>query len=606
MAATIPPSEGQPLSLETALSKCRSAFFSMAVFSFFINVLVLATPLYMFQVLDRVLGTGNVETLILLTAMTLGAVLVMTILETLRASISTRIGEWLNDKLGPHYLDSASRAQSAGGGEGVQPLRDLAQIEGFISNQGLIAFFDSPWVPVFVILIWMMHPILGAVALTAALLLFALSIANNLITRKATETAIRARRGADRVAEVTIRNAEVVRAMGILPDMVRHWQGFNKQASSAMRRAAETGGILLGATKLVRNAVQVLILGFGAWLVVGHEISTGGMIAGSILLGRALAPVEMAIGGWKSFITAKEAYNRLKEHGHAFPPEPVRTELPKPVGRLDVQDLTYAAPYNGQVILNGISFSIDPGDVLAVVGASGAGKSTLCRMLVGLIAPAAGEVRLDGSELKNWPAIQRGSHIGYLPQEVELFPGTVRQNIARMSEASSEAVIQAALNAQAHRMIQRLPEGYDTEIGDGGVRLSGGQRQRIGLARALFGTPSLIVLDEPNANLDHVGESALGQSIEELRQDGTTFVIVGHRPSTITMATKILVLQDGCLVMFGNRDDVLETIRDLPAEHYIRDTFPVRLLPRGPVDDISEDIVETAHVANNAAAGALQ
>jgi PrtD family type I secretion system ABC transporter len=323
----------------------------------------------------------------------------------------------------------------------------------------------------------------------------------------------------------------------------------------------------------VRNFVQVAILGLGAYLVLKQELTAGAMIAASILLGRALAPIEMVIGAWKNLMQARLAYQRLATQLDQYPPAPQRTALPVPEGRLDVNNLIFCAPNTGQPILRGISFTGEPGEAIAVIGPSGAGKSTLCRLLVGLADPDGGEVRLDGSTISNWDARQLGQHVGFLPQDVELFTGTVRENIARMNKDESDAVVEAAVAAHAHPLIQRLPQGYDTQIGDGGVRLSGGQRQRIGLARAVYGDPRLIVLDEPNANLDQAGESALADAIAELKRRGCLLIIVGHRPSTLAQADKVLVLQDGMVTMFGARDDVLET---LSAESSGKDAVPMR------------------------------
>jgi ATP-binding cassette subfamily C protein/ATP-binding cassette subfamily C exporter for protease/lipase/ATP-binding cassette subfamily C protein EexD len=558
------------------MKECRSAFWTVAVFSFIINILMLATPLYMLQVMDRVLRSGRIETLVLLTLMACGAILVMSVLDTLRSSIAMRTGAWINEQLGPVFLESSVRANLRGDYSGADTLRDLGEIQSFIATQGMAAFFDSPWVPIFVVFIWCLHPYLGMVALISALALFALSLANEWATRAPTRAAHAAQTEAMHLADVTIRNAEVVRAMGLMPAMLARWRAVNADVTAAYQMAGETAGHVLSVTKFVRYSVQIAVLGVGAWLVVDNEITSGAMIAGAILLGRALAPVEMAIGGWKSFVSARLAHDRLREHLETYPPEPQYTTLPQPEGRLSVEDLTYAVPGNGPVILSGITFEVEPGEALAIIGPSGAGKSTLCRLLVGLSEPAAGAVRLDGSELRHWKPDQLGRYIGYLPQDVELFPGTVHENIARMGPADDEAVIAAAMRAYAHPLIQRLPDGYATHIGDGGIRLSGGQRQRIGLARAVFGDPRLIVLDEPNANLDQAGEQALADALKALKQRGCALIIVGHRPSTLAQADKILVLKEGgTAVMFGDRDEVLEALSEASANKGGSDTVPL-------------------------------
>jgi PrtD family type I secretion system ABC transporter len=546
--------------LDAALANTNSAFAVVAIFSLVINVLMLTGSIYMLQVMDRVLSSGHTETLLFLTMMAGFAILVMCVLDTLRTAVTIRIGGWLNDRLGPVFLGTGVRARLKGAADGAEPLRDVSQLRAFIANQGLIAFFDSPWVPFFVVVIWVLHPLLGSFALFSALLLLGLAIANQQVTQKPTEAANRAQIDATRLAEATIRNAEAVQAMGLLPAMTERWRRVNEAATEALRTAGEAGGVVISLTKFVRHFVQVAILGLGAWLVVKHEITAGGMIAASILLGRALAPVELAIGAWKNFIVARLAYKRLKAHIERYAPEPPRVRLPAPSGRLTVHDLSYLAPGSGQLILGNLSFDVEPGEALAVIGPSGAGKSTLCRLLVGLAEPAAGEVRLDGSDVRHWDPAQLGRHIGYLPQDVELFDGTVRENIARMGPADDCEVTEAAIAARAHPVIQGLPQGYDTRIGADGIGLSGGQRQRVGLARAMFADPRIVVLDEPNANLDEAGEAALVEAIWELKARCCALVIVGHRPSTLEAADKILLLRQGSVAMFGPRDEVLDAL----------------------------------------------
>ena len=493
-----------------------------------------------------------------------------------RSAVAMRLAAWLKDHLTPIYLESNVRAQLQGDYGGVQTLHDLEQVQTFVAQQGMAAFFDSPWVPIFVVMIWLMHPLLGLIALLSAATLFGLSIANEMATRAPSERASEAQIEAMHIADVTIRNAEVVSAMGMLPVMIDRWRAANVGVTEGFRIAGETAGHILSVTKFVRYGVQIAILGAGAWLVVENSITTGTMIAASILLGRALAPVEMAIGGWKGFMSARLAYQRLKEHISQYPAEAERTQLPRPLGYLSVTNVSFDVPANGTTILRNISFEIEPGQALAIIGASGAGKSTLCRLLVGLAPPTTGDVRLDGTPLQHWRRDQLGRSQGFLPQDVELFPGTVHENIARMGLASDDAVLDAAVRSHAHPMIQKLPQSYETYIGDGGVRLSGGQRQRVGLARALFGGPCLVVLDEPNANLDQAGEAALAEALKDMKQRGCTLVIVGHRPSTLAQADKILVLKDGAVAMFGNRDEVLDAWSEAAASKGGLDTLPLR------------------------------
>lgn len=547
--------------LTTAVRSCYAAFVVVALFSMVINALMLATPIYMLQVYDRVLSTGRLETLYFLTVLAGFALLFMCSLDSLRTSITVRVGGLLTKRLGPVFLACGVRARLKGDNTGGQSLRDLTQIQNFVGTQGLSVFFDSPWVPAFVFVIWLLHPWLGMLALASAIVLLALSVINEYATREPTKVANVAQIAATRQAEAAIRNAEVVQAMGMLPAMVGRWRMMNQGALEAMGTAGERSGILVATTKFVRFFAQICILGLGALLVIGGELTAGGMIAGSILLSRALAPVELAIGAWRNCTSARLAYGRLKTQLEAYPSIPERIELPEPEGRVSVEGLTNYAAGTGEPILKKVSFEVEPGEAVAVLGPSGAGKSTLCRFLVNIAQPNGGEVRLDGSVLGHWDDLQLGRHIGYLPQDVELFAGTVRENIARMARVDDKAVIDAAVLAHAHEMIQQLAQGYETEIGDGGVGLSGGQRQRIGLARAVYGRPRLIVLDEPNANLDQIGESALSAAIGELKAGGSALIIVGHRPSTLAEADKVLLLQDGIVKIFGPREDVLQMLR---------------------------------------------
>jgi len=565
-----------PSELDEALAHTRSAFTVVAIFSLVINVLMLTGSLYMLQVMDRVLSSGHTETLVFLTIMAGFAILVMCLLDTLRTAMTIRIGGWINDRLGPVFLETAVRARLKGAVDGAQPLRDVLQLQAFIANQGLTAFFDSPWVPFFVVVIWVLHPLLGSFALISALLLLGLTIANQQVTQKPAEAASRAQIDAIRLAEATIHNAEVVQAMGLLPAMTGRWRTVNEAATAALRMAGQAGGVVISLTKFVRFFVQIAILGIGAWLVIKHEITAGGMIAASILLARALAPVELAIGAWKNFMTAWLAYKRLKVHIESYPPEPPHTRLPAPIGRVSVHNLSYFAPGSGQKILGNVSFEVEPGEALAVIGSSGAGKSTLCRLLVRIDEPAAGEVRLDGLDIRHWDPEQLGHHIGYLPQNVELFAGTVRENIARMGPADDAHVTEAAAAARAHDVILRFPQGYDTYVGVDGLGLSGGQRQRVGLARAMFGDPRLVVLDEPNANLDQAGEAALAEAICELKARGCAVVIVGHRPSTLEQADKILLIEEGMATMFGARDEVLDALSGQTCPVDSDDALPPR------------------------------
>ena len=549
----------KPDVLSLALSRCRAGFGAVALFSLAINLLMLAGPLYMLAVYDRVLNSGSVETLILLTLAVGVAIAAMAALETLRTSMTVRLGAWLTEALGTPYLLSGIQARLAGRSAGSQAFRDLAQLQGFIATQGLTAFFDSPWTPLFILIIWLLHPWLGMMALAVALLLLCLSVVNEIGTRQLLARANTSQIDAHRIAEAAIGNAEVVRAMGMEPALIQRWRMANSSIQGDLLRASERSGIVTGLSKFIRLFAQSGILGLGAFLVIRGETSPGVTIAASIMLGRALAPVDMAMTAWKNFSSARLAYGRLREQAGAFPVPHRRMTLPAPKGRLIVKDLT--ARQSGRTVLRAVSFEAQPGEAIAVIGPSGAGKSTLCRYLVGLEAPLTGSVRLDGNMIGHWNADELGPHIGFLPQEVGLFAGSIRENISRMAAVSDNQVIEAARLAQAHDMIIQMPEGYETKIGPNGNGLSGGQKQRIGLARAVLGSPALIVLDEPNANLDQAGERALSAAVAELKERGSTLLIIGHRPSTLAQSDKILVLNQGSVQLFGPRAEVLDQLR---------------------------------------------
>jgi PrtD family type I secretion system ABC transporter len=568
--------------LQRAMSSCRSALRSVAIFSLIINVLMLASPVYMLQIYDRVLTSGHVDTLYLLTAIIGVALLLMGALDAVRTAVTVRIGNWLTDTLGPVYLASGVRARLQGESSSAELLRDLSQIQNFIATQGLTAFFDSPWVPIYVVLIWLLHPALGIVAVTAAGALFFLTLMNEGATRRQTELANRGQVLSFHLADAVMRNAAVVWAMGMLPAVIERWRSTNGGALEALRLSAERGGIILAFTKFLRFFVQVAILGVGALMVLRGELTPGGMIAASILLGRALAPVEMAMSAWRNFASTRLAYGRLKQQLEDFPTGAERIWLPTPKGRIEVENVVFTPPRSARLILFNVSFTLDPGEAIAMLGPSGAGKSTLCRLLVGIGVPKSGSIRLDGSELSHWDPVQLGKYIGYLPQDVELFAGTVSENIARMGDIKDKEIIRAAKLGHAHEIIQSLPEGYNTQIGEGGMMLSAGQRQRIGLARAVYGHPSLVILDEPNSNLDEAGETALAAAVGELKRRGAALLIVGHRPSTLAQADKILLLKDGCVAMFGPREHALQHLQKLREESAKGGDSGVVMVPRTP------------------------
>lgn len=559
--------------LQAALKECRNGLPLVALFSFFINLLVLTSPIYMLQIYDRVLASGRVETLLFLTLIAGIAVLVMGLLDAVRGHVIGRIGRWFERRLAPDLIGAGVRGALLGWQGGAQPLRDLAQIRAFLAGPAVNAVFDSPWIPIFIAVIWVMHPMLGLLALLSAMVLFGFAIINEYACRQplreASKLAIRTHQQAD----AAIRNADVFQAMGMLPAFLSGWNKQNDRVLALQLQATDRGAKILGLSKFARVFVQILILGTGAYLVIKMELTGGAMIGASILLGRALAPVEQAIGAWRSLVAARESYQRLKLLLDRLPPPAESMPLPAPKGRLTCEKVICVPRGRDTAVLQGVSFELEPGESLGIVGPSAAGKSSLCKILVGCWQPTRGNARLDGADLAKWPAEQLGPYVGYLPQDVELLGGSVKDNIARLEpNPDPQAVVQAALTAGVHEMILRFPDGYETEIGEGGAYLSGGQRQRIGLARALYGRPRLIVLDEPNASLDNEGEESLISAIRAAKTWGATVVLVAHQPRILGPVDKILLLRDGRVEMFGPREEIFAKLR--PAARVAADSRP--------------------------------
>jgi len=419
---------------------------------------------------------------------------------------------------------------------------------------------DAPWTPIFIAIVFLLHPVLGWVSLVGAGILFALALFNELATRKLLARSSASSFVSLRQAEATVQNSDVVRAMGMAPNLIQRWQLRNSETVALQARASNRSGAITSASKFVRLVLQIAMLGTGAWLVLQAEITPGVMIAGSILMARALAPVEQAIGAWRSAVAARDAYKRVKQLLAALPATAAAMPLPAPKGHINVEGLAYVHPGAADPVLRGVTFELEAGESLALTGPSASGKTTLARLLVGNLTPRTGHARLDGMDVAAWDAEDRGQYIGYLPQDVELFSGTVRENIARMSEGDTEDIIAAAKLAGVHEMIMRLAKGYETQIGDGGAALSGGERQRIALARALYGNSKLIVLDEPNASLDSEGEAALVDALQILGKNKVTMVVIAHRPSILRTMDKVLVLREGVMSAFGPRDEILPAV----------------------------------------------
>lgn len=552
--------------LELALSEARRIAAPLIVFGAGINLLLLTSPVFMMQVFDRVLTSGRAETLVFLTLISVIALGVLGALDMVRMRILSRVGIWLEKRLAPDVLQACLRARLMGHEATSQALRDLGALRSFVGGTGVLALCDAPAVPLFLFVLLLLHLELGALAIVAAVALFALAVLNEFLSRAPLRDEARSAIADRESAEQALRNAEALKAMGMLPGFLTRWAERNVETLAAQLDAGERGAVIMGLSKFLRLAVQVLILALGAFLVLKGELTPGGMIAASIILGRALAPVEQSIGAWKGFVAARHAYGRLKDLFTKTRSTRQPMRLPPPKGRIALEHVVFLPPRAPEPVIKGVDFALEPGETLGIIGPSAAGKSTLCRLLVGVWEPTRGHVRLDGADLRNWEPGDLGKHIGYLPQDVDLFAGTIKDNIARLAvDPDPERVIEAAKLAGVHEMILTLPEGYDTEIGLDGGLLSGGQRQRIGLARALYGRPRLIVLDEPNANLDSEGEDALHEALAAAKGWGATLIVVAHQPGILRSLDKVLLIMNGQLRYFGPRDQLMGQLRAVQA-----------------------------------------
>ena len=549
--------------IAAVLQTFRRAFYTVGTFSAISNLLMLVPSLYMLQVYDRVLGSRNEITLLMLTLLMLGAYAMMGGLELMRSFVLIRVGAKFDMQLNKRvYTAAFEQNLKAAGGNAGQSLMDLTNIRQFLTGNALFAFFDAPWFPVYLIVIFFFEPSLGFFALGGTVVLVILAVVNERITRAPLKDANAMAISASNLATNNLRNAEVIEAMGMLPNLITRWFKLHGKFLNLQAQASEKAGSISAVTKFVQTSLQSLVLGFGALLVLENKITPGMMIAASILVGRALAPVQQVIGVWKSWSTTRSAFDRLNGLLEANPVRPAGMALPKPLGNLQVEQLTASPPGVQTPVIKGLNFAINAGDVLGIIGPSGSGKSTLARLLVGVWPAVMGKVRLDGADIYQWNKGELGPNIGYLPQDIELFSGTISENISRFGEIDAEKVVQAAKMAGVHEMILHFPKGYDTVLGDGGAGLSGGQRQRLGLARAMYGDPSLLVLDEPNSNLDDMGEAALVNAIQSLRQRGKTVILITHRNSAISVTNKLLLLRDGVLTMFGPTNQVLAALQE--------------------------------------------
>jgi ATP-binding cassette subfamily C exporter for protease/lipase len=547
--------------LDAALWSMRRIFIVAGVFSFFINALMLVPSLYMMQVYDRVLNSRNEMTLLMLSLITLGLYALLGGLEWVRSQLLVRASLQLDNQLNERVFGATFEASLRGaGGNPAQALADLNNLRQFLTGSGLFAFFDAPWAPIFLVVITLLHPWLGLFSLCGGLVLLALTWLTEKITQKPLAEASAAGLQASNFAGNNLKNAEVIEAMGMLPAVRARWYVRHRASLALQQLASNRAGAIGAATRVVRLTQQSLILGLGALLVISGKLSPSAMIAANILMGRVLSPIEQAISMWKNFVAARSAYERLQKLLQAIPAKEKGMALPAPQGNMALENLVATAPNSPTVILKGINARITAGEVVGVIGPSASGKSTLARLLVGVWPAASGKVRLDGADIFSWNKAELGPYIGYLPQDVELFEGSIAENIARFAEPDAAKVVQAAQRSGVHEMILRFPKGYDTPIGPAGSFLSGGQRQRIALARAIYGDPVLIVLDEPNSNLDDIGEQALVRAVMDLKARGSTVIVMTHRTSIVGVVDKLMVLRDGTLQHYGPRNDVLATL----------------------------------------------
>ncbi|MFK3943062.1 type I secretion system permease/ATPase [Pseudomonas monteilii] len=568
--------------LQAALKACKSSFLSVGFFSFFVNALMLVPTFFMIQVSGRVVPSSSTSTLLMLTLIMTMLVMTMGALEWVRSRIMVRISNRLDVLLSRDvYRASFKRALTSGGTDATaQSLSDLISLRQFFTGSGLFAFFDAPWFPIYTIVMFLFHPWFGWITLACGAVLAILAVVNHRVTGQALATANKENVASNVVTTKTLRNAEVIESMGMLETLMNRWAKRQHTVMLLQSDASDKGGVVSSTSKTFRTWSQSIMLAVGAYLVVTHEINPGLLMAGSLLLGRALSPIDLMIGNWKGFVAAKVQYERLNKVMDDLKKEPERMPLPAPEGHIQVENLIVAPPGAKVPVLRSISFVAPAGSIVGIVGPSAAGKSTLVRALMGIWPPQHGVVRLDGADIASWDKQALGPYVGYLPQDIELFEGTISENIARFDTVDPEKVVEAAQMAGVHEMILMQPDGYDTIIGSEGVNLSGGQRQRIGLARALYGKPRLIVLDEPNSNLDDVGEKALGIALQKVKESGATVFIVSHRPNILSRLDRVLVMAGGTISLYGERDKVIAQLAQQQAGNQPR--VPKATPPVGP------------------------
>ena len=547
--------------LQKAIVLCRSSFATAGFFSLFINFLMLIPALYMLQLYDRVITSGSHPTLLMLTLIMVLLLLTMGLLEWVRSQILVRVSARLETLLSERLYSLTFKQALYTGGGSAQPLDDLTGLRHFLTGNGLFAFFDAPWMPIYIAVMFMFHEWFGWMAVGTAIILIILAFINDKLTKKPIQEANNLAISGKGLVNKNLRNAEVVASMGMLPGLRERWLKSSKKVLALQIKASDSASRINSISKTIRITSQSLVLGMGAYLVLQQEITPGLMIAGSILLGRALAPIDMMIASWKGFISARGQYDRLNKVLLMIPKNREAMSLPSPDGQLVAGGIVVVPPGAEKPVVMGVTFTLEPGESVGIIGPSAAGKSSLARALLGIWPTVQGKVRLDGVDIYEWDRDELGPFIGYLPQDIELFEGTISQNISRFGQIEADKVIAAAKLADVHEMILGLALGYDTTIGAVGGVLSGGQRQRIGLARAVYGDPKLILLDEPNSNLDEVGEKALENALKALKQKNTTVIVVTHKPGILNVLDNLLIMNGGQMTSYGPREEILKNIR---------------------------------------------
>lgn len=547
--------------LGSALKASKRGFIAAGCFSFFINILMLTAPLYMLQVYDRVVASRSLETLLFLTLIMIFMFAVLGVLEWVRSRILVRVSNQIDQFLSQRvYTAMFNAGVKVPNKRTAQPLNDLTSIRQFMTGNGLFAFFDAPWFPIYIGLLFLFHPAFGWFAIGAGVILLTIAVLNEKFTKKMLTEANGENIKAQNLASSNLRNAEVLHAMGMLPGIMSRWSKQHKTFLQKQTVASDRAGVFSNMSKVLRMIFQSSILGLGAYYVVINEMSPGMMIAGSILLGRALAPLDLLINSWSGFNNARSARARLQELLQAFPAEERNMSLPKPEGQVQATNLFVGPPESRTPTLKGVNFDVQPGELVGIIGPSAAGKSSLAKAILGVWPTLNGSLRIDDAEVQHYNRDEIGPHIGYLPQDIELFDGTISENIARFGDVDPELVVQAAKKAGVHEMILQLADAYDTRISVDSGALSGGQRQRIGLARALYGTPKVVVLDEPNSNLDEQGEKALSDTMQVLKQEGVSTFVISHRTSILKSIDKLMVLKEGQMQMFGPKEEVMQKL----------------------------------------------